>query len=202
MKFYVADIDPSGNDFYIINGAYISSNVIESYNNVGNVNDISNLNNFDYNNVHIDDLVGLYYAFEDTHAFRAALKKIMHTEINLRAICLIMESRRLTIHMGIQHDLDLIRSKLTFLGLDYISEKTYLLSHLAQYRTLIKAYVDQVHTICITKQIHDFITREIFSRNIPQWFETLDYKLFNCSSKVDEYDNLFDDISSDPEEQY
>lgn len=166
MKFYVAEIDSTGNDFHTFNGAYISTVALEEYNNP---------DGFNFAAAEIDDLVGLFYAFNDIRAKNAAMNKIMYSQINLRAIRLMMEAKKLRDGNSILRDLELIKDKLIFLGLGYISEKTYLVGHLSQYRMLLREYLDQIHTATITLQIYNFIVREIFRNRIPEWFETVDF---------------------------
>lgn len=199
MKFYVAEIDNTGNDFHTFEGAYVSSETMNSYNvtvidrmngSVGSVGSINTVAKFDYDSAEIDDLVGLFYAFKDQRAKNAAMNKIMYSQINLRAIRLIMEAKKLCDCDNVLRDLELIKDKLIFLGLGYISEKTYLVSHLSQYRILLREYLDQIHTATITLQTYNFIVREIFCNRVPEWFETVSFDQYYSDHYCDDYSSF------------
>lgn len=189
MRFYIAAIDSSGEDFLSLGQNYVSTFVADLYN--------ADLE-FDYNATEIDELVGMYYVFNDNHARGVAIQKILYDGFGLRAIRLIMEAKKLQNDCSMLRDLSCIRRKLISLGLGYISEKTYLLPHLAQYRLLLRDYVNTIHTITLTEQIYNFIITELFGGVVPDWIQIDDISNYLSSSSSS--DDLFDDIYEDLEE--
>lgn len=150
MKLIVVDIGHEHvEDLYVSGENYLSDRVKTDWQN--------NITNFDYASQVLDDLIGLSECCGDTFAHNEAIKQILYGDFGLRAIKLLSKCSVLSDSGRINQDLALINRKLCELGIGYISEKTYLVDSLAQYRLLIRDYMDHILTIRMSRQIWNFI---------------------------------------------
>lgn len=155
MKFLVHELDTNTdefhNDFHESHGNYVSNDIYAKC--------VKGLTADDYETMDLDDLVGLSEIFEDHEARSTALRFINHGPFNLRAINLIMGASSIKSTGRSLQDLALVSSKLHELGLGYISEKTYLLDELSQYRLLIKDFMKSICTITMSEQVYKFVDK-------------------------------------------
>lgn len=156
MKFIVVDIDHTNiDDLHVVGDNYLSGQVMATWQQYM----LEPSSKFDYSSLKLDDLIGLSECCNDILARNEAINQILYESFGLRAINLIARCSVLKEHGRINQDLALINKKLCELGIGYISEKTYLVDSLAQYRLLVRDYMDLILTIRISRQTWNFINK-------------------------------------------
>jgi len=156
MKFIIVDIDHTHlEDLHVSGENYLAGDVMAAWQKYM----LDPSAKFDFADNKLDDLVGLSECCGDVLARNEAIKQILYGDFGLRAIKLISRSSAISDSGRVNQDLALINKKLCELGIGYISEKTYLVDSLAQYRLLVRDYMDYILTVRMSRQIWNFINK-------------------------------------------
>lgn len=154
MLFIVAKIDTAQmHDIHVSGDNYVSEGCMEAWRQSASGSETD----FDYKSQTLDDLVGLSECCGDMNARVEAINRIMYGTFGLRAIKLISDATIIQDHGRINTDLAAISQKLSELGIGYISEKTWLIGSHAQYRMLVKEFMDHVLSIRVSEQTWKFM---------------------------------------------